>query len=79
MTIFGAILFGFIILTSPGGNGSQNTSDTQNENTVDVCRYLTEPVIWIGLLLIKMVVEMQLVKRLVFIIGKKSIFLKIRI
>jgi hypothetical protein len=79
MTIFGAILFGFIILTSPGGNGSQNTSDTQNENTVDVCRYLTEPVIRIGLLLIKMVVEMQLVKRLVFIIGKKSIFLKIRI
>ena len=79
MTIFGAILFGFIILTSLGGNGSQNTSDTQNENIVDVCRYLTEPVIQIGLLLIKMVVEMQLVKRLVFIIGKKSIFLKIRI
>ncbi len=79
MTIFGAILFGFIILTSLGGNGSQNTSDTQNENIVDVCRYLTEPVIRIGLLLIKMVVEMQLVKRLGFIIGKKSIFLKIRI
>jgi hypothetical protein len=79
MIIFGAILFGFIILTSLGGNGSQNTSDTQNENIVDVCRYLTEPVIQIGLLLIKMVVEMQLVKRLVFIIGKKSIFLKIRI
>lgn len=79
MIIFGAILFGFIILTSLGGNGSQNTSDTQNENIVDVCRYLTEPVIQVGLLLIKMVVEMQLVKRLVFIIGKKSIFLKIRI
>ena len=43
MPIFGVILFGSIILTSCGGNGSKNTSDTQNENTVDVCRCLTEP------------------------------------
>jgi hypothetical protein len=52
---------------------------TQNENTVDVCRSLTEPVIRIGLLPIMMLVEMQLVKRLVLIIGKKLICRKTQI
>lgn len=43
MTFFGAILFASFILTSCGGNSSKEQAATNEENTVDVCRCLTEP------------------------------------
>ena len=43
MTIFGAITIASILMTGCSSKESKNNSETNKENTVDVCRCLTEP------------------------------------
>ena len=49
MTIFGAILFATIILTSCGGSDKKTSDDvkevttSKEDNPVDICKCLTEP------------------------------------
>ena len=43
MTIIFAIFFSSFILLSCGGNRSKNTTEINKENTLDICRCLTEP------------------------------------
>lgn len=43
ITIFGAVLFTFLMMTNCGGESSKESTSTNEAKAVDVCRCLTEP------------------------------------